>query len=358
MSKHLPFSAPRRRSLPTINPQDLAGTLQNWKAKLGTAVKNSLPAPTPYNFSVTSARGGLKLTWSPVQTPSDTALGSPDGYEILKSASGTFTDDLEVIPITNAAQSSYFDSTDGNSKTVSYRIRTTAGTPSNPQSARGPESGVVAHTSIDSNDTNTIPTTVQDKYTTSKTRSLARFGNYGLQSAFKTSLGRVGGAGTAGGTASIGNAGSGSSTPSTTTAVTFDQIGSGENLSAQMVVGGGASIDVDPADPGVIDATNLQTTPVSPTAPALGQLFVLDATGTLVPMTLWSTVKLNGIPISDDFDVFVNAQSNLESRVAAFNVNRSVQPARNVSVQVNNFPVSYDYEVSVNVTKKILVNGV
>ncbi|HZQ17097.1 MAG TPA: hypothetical protein VFA90_00130 [Terriglobales bacterium] len=351
-NKHLPFSAPKRRSLPTVTGNDVVDTLAHWKAKLSPVVKNSLPAPTPYNFSVTSARGGLKLSWSPVQTPSDTALGSPDGYEILKSASGTFTDDLEVIPITNAAQSSYFDSTVGATR-FSYRIRTTSGTRANPQSMRGPESGIVSHTSIDVNDTRTASTTLADRYTTSKTRSLARFGNYGLESAYKTPLGQVGGPSRASGVVP----GTSPSVPAVPT-VTFDQIGSGENLSAQMVVGGGASIDVDPADPGVIDATNLQTTPVSPTAPALGQLFVLDATGTLVPMTLWSTVKLNGIPISDDYDVYVNAQSNLESRVAAFNVNRPVQPARNVSVQVNGFPVSDDYEVSVNVSKKILVNGV
>jgi hypothetical protein len=291
--KHRPFSAPQRRSLPTIN-NDTAATLQNWKAKLNKTIKNSLPAPTPYNFAVTSARGGLKITWSPVQTPADTSLGSPDGYELLRSVNGTFTDDLQVIPIKNVGQSNYFDSTNGNSQTVSYRIRTTAGTSSNPQAMRGPESGVVAHTSIDANDTKSTPTTVLDNYTTSKIRSLARKGNYGLQSAYRTSLGEVGGsAPVPSGTVSAGGSGSGSgsgssgssSSSAAASAPTFDQIQSGENQTAQMIVGGGASIVPDVDDPGIISATSIQGIPVNPTTPDHnGELLIYDsASGTYIP---------------------------------------------------------------------------
>lgn len=295
MAKHMPFSAPQRRSLPTVNSGDTSATLQNWKAKLGRAVKNSLPAPAPYNFAVTSARGGLKITWSPVQTPADTALGSPDGYELLRSANGTFTDDLQVIPIKDIGQSAYFDSTNGNSQTVSYRIRTTAGTSSNPQSMRGPESGVVAHTSIDANDTKSRPTTVLDNYTTSKIRSLARKGNYGLQSAYRTSLGEVGGntpvssgtvsSGGSGGSGSGSGGGSGSNGGSSASAPTFDQIQSGENQSAQMIVGGGASIVPDADDPGIISATSIQGIPVNPATPDHnGELLIYDsASGTYIP---------------------------------------------------------------------------
>lgn len=286
ITKHLPFSAPRRRSLPTVNTQDIAGTLENWKNKLTPVVKNSLPAPTPYNFAVTSSRGGLQLNWSPVQTPADTALGSPDGYEILKSPNGSFTDDLQIISIRGANQSSYFDSTNGNALTCHYRIRTTSGTASNPQSMRGPESGTVAHTSIDSNDTNTVPTTIFDNFTTSKTRSNARLGNYGPQSAFKTALGTSGGSSSGAGT----TAGSGVNPPNPASsgsgaAVTFDQIGTGVNISAQMIVSGSSEIIPDPDDPGIIDATEIQGIPVDPSPPTHnGELLIYDsASGTYIP---------------------------------------------------------------------------
>jgi hypothetical protein len=354
--KHLPFSAPRRRSLPTVNAHDIEASLQGWKNKLQRAVKNSLPAPPPYNFAVTSVRGGLKLTWSPVQTPADTSLGSPDGYEILKSPSGTFTDDIQVIPIKAAGVFSYLDSIDGSAKRVSYRIRTTAGTPSRPQSMRGPESGVVAHTSIDSNDTKSTPTTVVDNFTTSKTRAAARFGNYGPESAYRTALGEVGGPSRvpSGLIAGSPNDTDGNSS----SAVTFDQIGSGENLSAQMIVGGGASIDVDPSDPGIIDATNLQTTPVSPVPPILGQILILDSTGALSPFTPPATVRVGGLPVSNDYVVGVNGISYSDSEVLAINVNKPITPRRNAAIFVNSWPVSDDYQVSVNVPKQVFVNGV
>lgn len=57
----------------------------------------------------------------------------------------------------------------------------------------------------------------------------------------------------------------------------FNQITDGENISATMVVAGSASIDVDPDNPGVIDATNIQTTPVSTAAPADGQVLQYSA---------------------------------------------------------------------------------
>jgi hypothetical protein len=357
--KHLPFSAPRRRSLPTVNAHDIEASLQGWKNKLQRAVKNSLPAPPPYNFAVTSVRGGLKLTWSPVQTPADTSLGSPDGYEILKSPSGTFTDDIQVIPIKAAGVFSYLDSIDGSAKRVSYRIRTTAGTPSRPQSVRGPESGVVAHRSIDASDTKSTPTTVVDNFTTSKTRAAARFGNYGPESAYRTSLGEVGGSSRIpSGLVVGGNPSSDSQESSSPAAVTFDQIQSGENLSAQMIVGGGASIDVDPSDPGIIDATNLQTTPVSPVPPILGQILILDSTGALSPFTPPATVRVGGLPVSNDYVVGVNGISYSDAQVLAINVNKPISPQRNVAIFVNSWPVSDDYQVSVNVPKQIFVNGV
>lgn len=274
MSKHLPFSAPKRRSLPTVSKgADATAILQNWRSKLNETIKRSLPAPTPLNFAVTNVRGGLKLSWAPVQTPADKALGSPDGYEILKSPSGTFTDDLEIISVPGAGQASYFDSTNGQAKACHYRIRTTAGTSSSPQSVRGPESGVIGHTSIDSTDTATVSISKFDQFTTAKTRGRARFGNYGPESAFSTSLTKTGGSvlaavGTSAGAAGVSVAPSSGSGAAPASSVAFNEISSGLNSSAVMYVSDGAQLLPDPDAPGIISATQLQGIPITTAAPA------------------------------------------------------------------------------------------
>lgn len=252
-----PYSAPKPRSLPTVtSTQDLANNLANWQAQLDPGLQNSAPRATPVNFKVTSGRGGLTLAWSPV-------AGS-DGYEILKSQNGSFKDDLQVIPVSGANVSSFFDGTGGNAITAHYRIRTTSGTPQKPQSQRGPESGVVSHTSIDASDTVTQPTTRLDQYTTDKTRSNARFGNYGTTSVPST-LGKTGGP--LSGSGAAGGSGTSTGTPSVG-ATSFSSIGTGANTTATMTVGAGAQIIPDPDSPGVISATNLQTTPVTTDTPA------------------------------------------------------------------------------------------
>lgn len=265
MAKHLPFSAPQRKSLPTVN-NDTASILQNWKTKLSPVIKRSLPSRTPSNFAVTNSRGGLKLTWSPVQTPEDKALGSPDGYEILKSASGTFTSDLVIIPLKGANVSEYFDSLGGSAQTASYRIRTTSGTANNPQSQRGPESGVVSHTSLDTADTTSVATTIKDTFTNDKTRALARLGNYGAIKNSNAGIGTTSAATGAVSSAPVSAGGAPQNTPAA--AVLFSNIGSGTNNSAQMVVGLTASITPDPNNPGVISATHLQGTLITTSAPA------------------------------------------------------------------------------------------
>jgi len=175
MAVTLPFSAPKPRSLPTSTPgQSVDQTLAVWQTQLASVVKNVAPQATPLNFSATNSRGGLTLNWGQVLSGS-----GADGYEILKSLDGSFVNDLQIIPIKNVLQTSYFDSLGGNATSASYRIRTTSGTASNPQSQRGPESGVIQHTSIDVADTRTAQTTVLDTATTDKSRSLARLGNYG-----------------------------------------------------------------------------------------------------------------------------------------------------------------------------------
>ena len=169
-----PFSSPRPRALPTVGPnQDPAQAMAKWASQISANVRNVAPQATPQNFTVSNAQGALNLKWGQVLSGS-----GADGYEILKSQSGTFKTDLQIIPISHVNQTSYTDNFATATK-CSYRIRTTSGTPQTPQSARGPESGVVAHTSINTTDTATAPTTVRDMRTTDKSRAGARLGNYG-----------------------------------------------------------------------------------------------------------------------------------------------------------------------------------
>jgi hypothetical protein len=160
--------------VPTLGQsQDPSVVFAKWQSQIAANVRNVAPQATPQNFSVTNSPGTLTLKWGQVLNSS-----GADGYEILKSVSGNFKTDLQVIPIGHVNQTSYTDAVGGSTK-CSYRIRTTSGTPQTPQSARGPESGVVAHTSLATTSTAT-GVTVRDQVTTDKSRSLARLGNYGI----------------------------------------------------------------------------------------------------------------------------------------------------------------------------------
>jgi hypothetical protein len=173
------------RALPTItNLGQLQQYMQNWNRTLSRTAARPVPAPPPQNFSATNARGGINLTWSPgsLVAPKSgklSASGSPDGYEIVKSPSGNFKTDLTIIPIRDPAANQFFDSVGGAVQTVSYRIRTTAGTATSPYAQHGPESGAITHTSIDASDTTTVPTTKVDNYTTDAVRATASQGKYG-----------------------------------------------------------------------------------------------------------------------------------------------------------------------------------
>lgn len=269
-----PFSAKKPRSLPTVTPnQNINEVMANWQTQLAPVISNAAPQATPLNFTVTNSRGGLTLNWSPVQ--------GGDGYEILKSQNGSFADDLQVIPVKSANQSNFFDSTGGNALKASYRIRTTSGTTANPQSQRGPESGVISHTSIDASDTASVPTTQFDNFTTDKTRSLARKGNYGAIT--QTPLGLAGGKLVGSGARGAGNS---TGTPAKA-ATSFAGTGTGTNNSATMVVAGGAQIIPDVNNPGVIAATQIQSTPVTTTAPTNGQVLQYSASsGTYQPTAI------------------------------------------------------------------------
>ena len=175
------------RALPTIsNHAQLVQYLATWRNTIQRAIRRPVPQAPPFNFSATNQRGGILLTWNPgplaptKPSPAMFVRGAPDSYEILKSPGGSFSgSDLSIIPVRDPKTNQYFDSLGGNATTCSYRIRTTAGTTTSPYSQHGTPSGAVTHTSIDSNDTVTVPSTKTDVFTSDFTRARNSRGNYG-----------------------------------------------------------------------------------------------------------------------------------------------------------------------------------
>lgn len=171
------------RNLPTVqNFTQLQQYLVRWKTSMRLVMRSAVPPPPPLNFQAKGIRGANVLSWSEVQTVSTkgilgTVSSGPDGYEILKSASGDFTTDLVVIPIRDPKQTQYIDSVGGDPTKVSYKIHTTAGTIGQPHSVSGPDSGTVTQTSLDSADMS-APTTVFDNWTNDFVRATARVGRY------------------------------------------------------------------------------------------------------------------------------------------------------------------------------------
>ena len=306
-----PYSAPRPRSLPTYDPtQDDATVFANWNSQLANSVQNAAPQATPLNFAVTNGTNQLTLNWG--------AVSGSDGYEILKSPSGSFSTDLQIIPVKNANQTSYVDNTVTGGAQCFYRIRTTSGTKQNPQSQRGPESGVVSHTAISSTSSQTA-TTILDQFTTDSSRAGARKGNYGaFKQANTGTLTRVTGAGQKSGAASGasgpaagtkssgmksiasaptssnssgGGSGGGGSSPSSTP---FSSISSGVNNTAVMQVGNGGQIIPNDANPGIIEATEAPWSGLFGDLLA-GQYIPFDNTATVgTPATTISQV-VNGV---------------------------------------------------------------
>ena len=283
--------------------------MANWQNQIGQSVLNAAPQATPLNFAVTNGTNQLTLNWG--------AVSGSDGYEILKSPSGSFSTDLQIIPVKNANQTSYVDSTVTGGAKCFYRIRTTSGTKQNPQSQRGPESGVVSHTAMSSTSSQTA-TTKLDQFTTDSSRAGARKGNYGaFKQANTGTLTRVTGAGQKSGAASgasgpaagtkssgmksiasaptssgsSGGSSGGGSSPSSTP---FSSISSGVNNTAIMQVGNGAQILPNASNPGVIEATE------APWSGLFGDLFAsqyipFDNTATVgTPATTISQV-VNGV---------------------------------------------------------------
>jgi len=292
--------------------------MANWQNQIGQSVLNAAPQATPLNFAVTNGTNQLTLNWG--------AVSGSDGYEILKSPSGSFSTDLQIIPVKNANQTSYVDSTVTGGAKCFYRIRTTSGTKQNPQSQRGPESGVVSHTAMSSTSSQTA-TTKLDQFTTDSSRAGARKGNYGaFKQANTGTLTRVTGAGQKSGAASgasgpaagtkssgmksvasaptssgpSGGSSGGGSSPSSTP---FSSISSGVNNTAIMQVGNGAQILPNASNPGVIEATE------APWSGLFGDLFA----GQYIPFDNTATVGAPATTISQ----VVNGVLGIGTGVAA-----------------------------------------
>lgn len=279
------FSARVQKSLPVITDPKLAV----WRSFLAPLVKRALPPPTPRNFQATNVRGGIQISWSPLQRPQVGRPG-PDGYELLRSVDGSFTGDVQVLPINNHQQTSFFDPF-GTPTTVHYRIRATSGTVNNPQSLRGPESGVIRHTSLDPSDNSSRPTTRHDNYTNEKVSSMARFGNYGLEVYQGSSTVQ---------SAPSSSSNSGGSTPSSPgapvpsgTAVSFGTVTGGTNTNNDLQVGDGSTIEA--VNTGVINATEVNGVPITGSA----------ASANLVPITVgngsaaWGAITETQLVLSD-----------------------------------------------------------
>lgn len=171
-----------QRALPTItNPQQQLDAQKNSQVALASTIALPRTPIAPRNFSATSQRGGILLSWSPLvinpgasAPPSSNKISVADGYELLRSDNGSFAPGAYVsIALRDPSQTSYFDSLGGAVATKYYRLRATNGTASNPYSIHGIFTGTVKQSSIDASDTVTTPTTARDTQTTDATQTRA-----------------------------------------------------------------------------------------------------------------------------------------------------------------------------------------
>jgi hypothetical protein len=118
----VPNRAPR--ALPSLsNQSEIIPYLQKLRTTVNKSVRQPQVPAAVLNFTITKSKTGFQLTWS--------AVPGCDGYVVYKSPSGSFND-AEQIMLRNAQQTSWMDSSD--SLTVRYKIASTAGTDSQPQS--------------------------------------------------------------------------------------------------------------------------------------------------------------------------------------------------------------------------------
>jgi hypothetical protein len=119
-------------SLPTItNQAQMLQYLQIWRQQLNPVVSSPPKLRSPFNFRASSPVGtvGIQLQWEPVP--------GADGYIIEFSSTGDFSGANTLVAIHSGTQTSYFDNIGTASVKRWYRIQTTSGTASQPQSVEG-----------------------------------------------------------------------------------------------------------------------------------------------------------------------------------------------------------------------------
>jgi len=120
------------RTVPVVNNQGtVVQTLKKWQQVINQSLTQPQTPAGVLNFKVTPQAGGNQLSWA--ETP-----GS-DGYVLYKSLTPDFSKNVTSIPLNNAKYITHFDSvgTDAPPPTIYYKIASTNGTISKPNSRVG-----------------------------------------------------------------------------------------------------------------------------------------------------------------------------------------------------------------------------
>lgn len=119
----------------------LLPVLQSWRTTLTPVVNQPQQVRPPFNLNAHAASGtfGIVLNWEQVR--------GADGYVIYYSDNGNFAGDSTLVTLKSAVCTSYFDNLNATGVNRWYRIASTSGTPSQPQSVIGQMSAAIQATS-------------------------------------------------------------------------------------------------------------------------------------------------------------------------------------------------------------------
>lgn len=139
----------KSRSFPTIsNHAQLLQYLQRWRSALRSSVKQPNPPSAPLNVTATAKYGGILVSWAAPITGVDI-----DGYELLRSTTADFSQNVVIIPLRHFTQTQYLDAIGTIATTIYYKVQATAGTASEPYSIKGDFSLIVSVKSFDASPT-------------------------------------------------------------------------------------------------------------------------------------------------------------------------------------------------------------
>jgi hypothetical protein len=120
-------------TLPQINSlEELLPALKIWQQTLNPVISTPPIPRSPFNFHATGGAAGaigITLNWEQVS--------GADGYQIQSSTTGDFSTAPIVATLSSISATSFFDNTVVTGVKKYYRIRSTSGTLSNPQSVQG-----------------------------------------------------------------------------------------------------------------------------------------------------------------------------------------------------------------------------